>query len=308
MPSTRAQRARVMLRTNLPWRRLWGNRMVRRHVQGVDLYMPWSHVLPDYVRARSYYGQNLVELAAGLAERARPGDRDFKLLDIGANIGDSALQVLKRVGGEALCVEGDPYWARYLEMNVGEDRRVTVEKVLLTPTDESSEGMEAVRGLGTTQLVPTENVDDGLPQISAAELRARNPEFSEVRLIKSDTDGFDPALVPAAARAWSDCDPVLFFEFDPILAREVSGQDPNRIWAELEQLGYSRLAIWDNGADPLGRLDVSDAVEAARELEPRPVDLGYFFWDVAACRPGDSGALEVFDQLMPEPFVPGADR
>jgi FkbM family methyltransferase len=291
-----------MLRTNLPWRRLWGNRTVRRHVQGVDLYMPWSHVLPDYARARSYYGQNLVELAAGLAARQ---SADFRLLDIGANIGDSALQVLRRTGGRALCVEGDPYWARYLRMNVDDDPRVAVEEVLLLPSEADADAVEAVRGLGTTKLVPTGEPSDGLPQVSVGELRARNPEFSEVRLIKSDTDGFDPVLVPAAARAWSDCAPVLFFEFDPLMAREVTGEDPNRLWTELEELGYSQLAVWDNGADPLGRLHVSEAAEAAKELEPRPVELGYFFWDVAACRAEDSAALEVFDELISEPFVSG---
>jgi FkbM family methyltransferase len=303
MPATRMQRARVTLRTLAPWRRVWGDRTVRRTVQGVDLYLPWSHVLPDYARIRPYYGQNLVELAAGL-ERRLDADRSFNLLDIGANVGDSALQVLNRVEGRVLCVEGDPYWTRYLRMNTDADPRVAIEEALLTPTDDGWGDVDAVRGLGTSKLVPAAEGNGGSRSISVAALRGRHPEFADVRLIKSDTDGFDPLLVPAAARAWSESDPVLFFEYDPTLAREVSGEDPTRVWDELAELGYSRLLVWDNTGDPLGALDLADAAAAAAELEPRPLDRGYFFWDVAACRDGDASALETFAELMRGAYAP----
>jgi FkbM family methyltransferase len=303
MPATRMQRARVSLRTLAPWRRVWGDRTVRRSVQGVDLYLPWSHVLPDYARIRPYYGQNLVELAVGL-ERRLDADRPFNLLDIGANVGDSALQVLNRVEGRVLCVEGDPYWTRYLRMNTDADPRVTIEEALLTPTDDGWGDVDAVRGLGTSKLVPATEGNGGTRAISVPALRGRHPEFADVRLIKSDTDGFDPLLAPAAARTWSESDPVLFFEYDPTLAREVSGEDPTRVWDELAELGYSRLLVWDNTGDPLGALDLADAAAAAAELEPRPLARGDCVWDVAACRDDDASALETFAELMRGAYAP----
>ena len=285
----------------LPWRRLFGGRTVRRRVQGVDLYMPWSHVLPDYARARTWYGQNLVWLAEALALRASA--KGFRFVDLGANIGDSALQVLNRVEGRALCIEGDEHWARYLRMNVGADARITVEEVMLAPADLGPKGFRAVRRHGTTAFVPS---DAGRirSSISAEELRRRNPEFDDIRLIKSDTDGFDPLLVPEAARAWSHSGPVLFFEFDPALARKVAGDDPNLLWDELADLGYSRLAVWDNTGDPLGQLDVGEARDAAATLEPPPVELGYTFWDVAARRDADADAAAAFDALIDSRFDP----
>jgi hypothetical protein len=108
-------------------------------------------------------------------------------------------------------------------------------------------------------------------------------------------------LVPALARAWQDCAPVLFFEFDPALAR-ATGADPNELWAALAELGYDRLAIWDNAGDPLGQLPVAEAAEQARTLEPKPIQYGYHFWDVAACRHDDAAGRAVFDDLVPDPF------
>jgi FkbM family methyltransferase len=303
MPATRADRARVLLRTSLPWRRAFGDRTVRRVVQGVPLYLPWSHLLPDYARARPTYGQNLVELAAGLARRDTDPDPDgLVMLDIGANIGDSAVQVLHRVRGRVLCVEADPYWCAYLHRNVDGDERIEVEEVLLTADADEQHEVRAVRAGGTTRYVAEHAAPGAPPTLPVRALRAAHPRFERLRLIKSDTDGFDTRLVVAAARVWRDSAPVLFFEFDPLLTREVAGEEPNAVWAALAELGYEHVAVWDNTGDPLGRLPLAEAREAARSLEPRPVGLGYHFWDVAVCRGDDAAALATLEDLVPTAF------
>jgi FkbM family methyltransferase len=283
----------------LPWRRLMGSRTVRRHVQGVDLLLPWSHMLPDYARTWPRYGQNLVALAAGLSDGAGADAAPMQVMDIGANIGDSALQIVARTGAKVLCVEGDPYWAGYLRRNVGGNPNVAVEEALLTGADGDWNSSSPVRVNGTTHFVQDEQKLGALPTLSADALRAKHPDFDKVRLIKCDTDGFDPVLVPAAAAAWRDVGPILFFEFDPILCRAADQRDPNAVWAALAELGYTRLAIWDNVGDPVGQLDIADAATQAAVLEPRPVELGYHFWDVAACRADDAAAIAVFDRLVP---------
>jgi FkbM family methyltransferase len=223
------------------------------------------------------------------------------VLDVGANVGDSALQILNRVDARVLCVEGDPYWAGYLRRNVGGNDRVQVAEVLLTPADDEWVAASPVREHGTTRFVQA-SAGGAMPGITVGELRSRYPDFERVRLVKSDTDGFDPILVPAIARVWRDAAPVLFFEFDPILARAADERDPNDIWARLADLGYSRLAIWDNGGNPLGQLDIAEAAVCAKALEPRPVHLGYYFWDVAACRADDAACLAAFARLVPSEF------
>jgi FkbM family methyltransferase len=301
VPWTKGETNRILVSMAAPWRRLLGDRSVQRTIQGVSLKLPRSHMLPVYAKVKPSYGQNLVQLAAGLAVHSPADQQPLRVVDIGANVGDSALQINAATGAHVLCIEGDPYWAEYLHRNVDGNADITVEGVLLLPEASELAASSPVRDHGTTHFVQNSDGPAALPSATASALRARNTDFDRVRLIKSDTDGFDPVLVPAAAQAWADSGPVLFFEFDPELARK-AGYDPNDIWDVLTDLGYTRLAIWDNAGDPLGQLAMAEAGTAAATLEPKPTELGYHFWDVAACREDDSAARLVLDELVPLPF------
>jgi FkbM family methyltransferase len=284
----------------MPWRRLFPERVVHRHVQGVDLYLPWSHPLPDYAKNGSGYGQNLVELARELGKRN--GTDPLLVLDIGANIGDSALQIMAATDARVLCVEGDRYWANFLRKNVGNKEGATIEEVLLVPEGTFADATP-VRGGGTTSFRQDAPSEDAMPTMTVNALRAAHPEFDQLRLVKSDTDGYDPVLVATVAEAWSDVGPVFHFEFDPQLAHAVGDDRPNDIWEKLTKLGYARLGIWDNGGDPLGQLDITEAAAAAASLEPRPSHtLGYDFWDVAAVRGDDEAGLAALNAIVPMEF------
>ncbi|HWF56523.1 MAG TPA: FkbM family methyltransferase [Solirubrobacteraceae bacterium] len=306
MPSTRVQRARTYIRASAPWRRLMPHRTVRRSVQGVELYMPWAHLLPDYARSDPAYGQNLVELAAALTAHDEPGSV-LRMLDVGANIGDSSAQVIARTGAEVLCVEADPYWVRYLQLNLGDEPRATIVEALLVGERADWEASAPVRARGTTTFVQDAGRPGALPSVTIADLRAANPAFENLRLVKSDTDGFDAILVPAIASTWRDAGPVLFFEWDPALTRRADARDPDLIWTKLAELGYARLALWDNGGAPLGQIDIGDAAAASRTLALGSRKLGYSFWDVAAWRADDAAAAAAIGQLVPGAFsVPAA--
>src|SRR5580765_7432966 len=222
-----------MARRRLGWfvRDRFPDRHVVREVQGVRLVLPWSHRLPDYATAGSSYGQNLVELARLLGAGPRP----LTVMDVGANVGDSVLQILNATDASVLCVEGDRAYLEYLHLNVDADPRVSVVEALLSVEDHSGV-TKAVRTGGTTRFVAGDSID-AMPSISPTRLRGEYPDFDDLRLVKSDTDGYDVELVPAVARAWSDSRPVLFFEYDPYLIR-LAGLDPLAIWPQLEQLGY----------------------------------------------------------------------
>ena len=301
MPS-RPKKAANWLRANAPWRRAMGDRVVKRNVQGVDLYLPWSHLLPDYARATPTYGQNLVELAAGLgAELGR--DTPLHVLDVGANVGDSAAQIVSRTPARVLAVEGDPYWIEYLRRNCGSDDRVTIADVFLAYPGSSWSGATPVRTTGgTTHFVNDATAAPGVVTVPIAGLRAQHPEFDTLHLVKSDTDGLDVALVPAILEEWADSKPVAFFEFDPRLARNAGFDNPNQIWDQVLALGYTRAAVWDNAGDPLGQFDVADAAQHAEVLNRHPDINGYYFWDVAIRRDDQASVATLFDRLVPQEF------
>jgi FkbM family methyltransferase len=268
---------------------------VVRDVQGVRLVLPWSHRLPDYAPDGSPYGQNLVQLAGLLAESAPP----LTVLDIGANVGDSALQILHAADAQVLCVEADKAYLKFLHRNVGDDPRVTVVEGLLVVDDDASGGSTAVRTGGTTRFVEGDG-SDAMPTVTATALRERFPTYDDLRLVKSDTDGYDVDLAPAIAEAWADSRPVLFLEYDPHLTR-LAGSDPLSLWPRLAALGYHHVAVWDNGGKPLGQTTTERIADQARVLDAsRPHRRKRVYWDVAVVHAEDAAGRQAIDALVPE--------
>ena len=289
---------RVVRRIGWAVRGTWPHRSVRRNVQGVDLWLPWSHRLPDYARLAPSYGQNLVELAALLAV----DDTPLTVIDVGANVGDSTLQIMNAVESRVLCVEADGFFLEYLRRNVGDDPGVTIEASLLEPGEAAESVQKApVRVGGTTRFEPGTSTETA-PTVSTTELRRRHPDLDRLRLVKSDTDGYDVVLVPALARAWSESSPVLFFEYDHVLSR-IADNHPLLVWEELAELGYSEVAVWDYSGQPLGRVAVGDMAVAATALDGTPDDRSHIYWDVAVAHRDDEVALAALHQLVPSQLI-----
>lgn len=288
----------------------WPDRKVVRTVQGVEMVLPWSHRLPDYAAGDSVYGQNLVRLAEQLQ---RPGE-PLTVLDIGANVGDSALQILDTTDARILCVEADDFYLDFLEINVGKDDRVTVVPALLATEEAAADGpMKPVRSGGTTRFTADESDagGSGTPVISAAELRRSNAGFDRLRLAKSDTDGYDVQLITAIAETWSDCAPVLFFEYDLRLSR-LAGNDPLEVWDRLAALGYEEVALWDNSGNPVSRVPVKQMNEVSSAIDVplrrRPLfsraAATVLYWDVALAHRDDTEGLEAIRNLVPDNSLP----
>ncbi len=291
-PESIAQRVRR--RVSWAVRDRWPDRPVTRTVQGVEMVLPWSHRLPDYARIEPEYGQNLPRLAAALA--AADGC-PVVAMDIGANVGDSTLQILDVVDGRVLCVEADGFYLGFLHRNVDGDDRITVEASLLLDRDDAALAMAPVRQGGTTRFVPGESATTA-PTVTVRQLRERHPDFGALRLVKSDTDGFDVTLIPAVARVWSDTRPVLFFEYDHALSR-VAGNDPVKVWADLDQLGYDLVRVWDNGGRPIGIFPLSEMTERSKLLDESVESRGYHFWDVAVSHRDDPAGADALRAVQP---------
>lgn len=281
-----AQRGRWFVRDR------WPNRDVVRDVQGVPMHLPWSHRLPDYARVAPDYGQNLVRLAELLQTGAAP----LTVLDVGANVGDSTLQILRATDARILCVEADQFFVDYLERNIGDDGRVSIEAKLLSAAADDV-AMAPVRVGGTTRFEPGSSSDTA-PTVTTSALRERHPDFGDLRLAKSDTDGYDVELIPAIARTWAHSRPVLFLEYDHTLSRLV-GNDPLTLWPALADLGYARVAAWDNWGRPVGQWAVTEIASHAAKLDDPGSGVSSRYWDVAVAHGEDEAGLAALEQLVP---------
>lgn len=260
--------------------RVLPDRPVHRDVRGIDMLLPRRHVLP-YMATSSAYAQNLIDLA----ELLRAAEGDLVVLDVGANVGDSALLIRDRVDCRIVCVEGDPEWLTYLRHNVGAVDGVEVEAALLA---DESRFVSIVHGdVGTSRVEPAHE-SAGVRTLPVTDLLDRHPDLARVRLVKSDTDGWDVKLAPAFARTFTGSRPIIFIEYDPrptmLATPELA---PSGVFEQLAALGYTQAVVWTNGGHVLGSCSTSELTARSTVLETGRDSIGYQFWDVAVAHEDD---------------------
>lgn len=265
---------------------------VSREVQGVHLVMPRAHKLPQIAERFPGYGQNLVKLAVALT----PPDGPLIVLDVGANIGDSAAQVLNATDARIWCIEGDPYWLPFLQRNLGSDSRVSLTHALLLPAGQDAQEIGVVRQKGTTSFRP-DGDSINPPRLSVADLARLKPWRKSVRLLKSDTDGFDTRLVPALLDAFAEDRPVVFFEYDPQMSIDAGDPHPEHVWRELEGRGYEDAVVWDNFGSLMGGLRVGEVANSLTLFEEPLSRRSFNYWDVALAHRDDRDGVEVLARM-----------
>jgi FkbM family methyltransferase len=238
-PATRRGRAR--LKAAIETRRLLvrvRDPVIRHPVAGVELELPLSHQLPFYLHDHPRYGQNAGELAALVGG---------PVVDVGANVGDTAAIVRARTEAPILCVEGEDRFFELLRRNAAR----------LRPPPELEHAFVAagtVRGrlevdAGTARVVPGPGT---VPARTLDEILAGHPAFAHPRLLKLDTDGMDVPILLAELELLARLRPVVFFEYDPHL-----GATPG-VFDALRTIGYERAFVWENTGEPAGPLNLSD--------------------------------------------------
>lgn len=254
-----------------------------------ELDIPLSHELPRYRTLFPLYDGAIGPLARAVWE-AFP---ESSVVDIGANVGDTAAAIRSASPAPILCVEGSDAFFALLGRNaarLGAD--VTLERTLVGRSRATLRGVVQAAG-GTARIVE----DAGAPGLAVeplADVLARHPELPAPKLVKIDTDGFDCPIVEASTAVWERFRPVLFFEYDP----EFYGAwDPQPMFAALRDLGYGHGLVYDNFGELAGALSLADlpAIDALHRRyrganHQRYADLCLFHRDDAALASRFAGA------------------
>jgi FkbM family methyltransferase len=204
-------------------------------IEGVKVVLPAEHRLPYYQAVFPQYDRYFVPILRALA-----ASRETVLVDVGANVGDTAIAAARASEHiQVVAVEGNPYFVDYLRRNVSSFQdRVQVVDSFVGPLgdavnyahDGSTGGF--VTGAGSTQA------EDGEPHWVSVDSLVEEP--AELRIWKSDTDGFDVHL---AVHNWDTllrtCG-VLWLEYDPALAQG----DPSDLVKLGELLAESGRTVW----------------------------------------------------------------
>ncbi len=226
--------------------------LITHNIHGYELEFPSSHALPSILQRWPHYSSNLGRVAQITHQKYT----DLKFIDIGANVGDS-VAILRRLSYfPILCIEGDRTFLDVLSRNVKKFDEVEIAPFYVGENNVTI--MAQSTGIaGTAHLVSREHIashdDINLERIEVKQLSSvlhQYSEFSQPKMIKIDTDGFDGKILRGAVDILLASKPVIFFEYDPFfLAKQ--NEHGIAIFELLSDLSYSGLIIYDNFGDLL---------------------------------------------------------
>lgn len=218
-----------------------GDPLVRYPIGEIELELPLSHELPFYRKDHPQYSANVGRIAKELGG---------PVVDIGANVGDTAAIIRNETDVPILCIEGDDRFFAILRRNASRfEPPIELEHAFVGAP---AHGL-VERGRGTARLVPGQGT---LPVKSLTRILEEHPRFAESALVKIDTDGFDVPIVLAELDLLARFKPVLFFEYDPHL-----GADP-AVFERLREIGYTRADVYENTGELARRADLGDDIHS----------------------------------------------
>ncbi len=254
-------------------------------VQGIEIELPFSHELPNHRRHYTHYDTAL----ARLAQVGASVHLDGTILDVGANVGDSAALFRGGCGWPILCVEGEPRFFAYLKRNAQRvGGRVVLEQAFLGPEDGFVEARPVSRrGTARLEVSPGER----LPILSLRTLLARHPDLPPLRIVKVDTDGYDWPILEAGLPTLGELRPALFYECDQ--AFYPAGWDPRPLWRRFAEAGYRTLVAYENTGELFCIADARDEVDLATLVAYPRVRKGSYL-DVCAFHDSDAAFARAF--------------
>ncbi len=287
------------LRCLRKWLVAHGDPSVAYDLGVLTLRMPLSHDLPVLRKRFPLYSDNLRRLTRVVGAKYP----DLAVIDIGANVGDSVALVLSAVRANVLCVEGNARYLEFLRTNTALLPEVSIAPVFAgAATGELNASLHTVRGTGRLSVSDESSVVGAtIPTVSLDSLLAQYPMKGRVKLLKSDTDGFEAVILASAMATLEQYRPVLFFEYDPYLL-EPNGIRGLELLGALQGAGYRVVLLYDNVGDFVLALELNEK----RHLEEIH---DYFsgrrserYLDVAAFHGEDYDIFEMFRETELEFF------
>lgn len=220
---------------------LWGEKtIVEREIYGYKAAMPKEHSIIFNLKHFPYYNNNLQRLAVLLAAKK---DR-FSIIDVGANIGDTALMFRQVIANPILCFEGDPFYFKLLQKNTAQISDCILFPLLLSDKVETKSIINNT-SLGTTEV---QTVNEGGTSTTFETLDNCLAEYlnsNAIGIFKTDTDGYDIKIIKGANNLIAKHQPVIFLEYDRTLF-EKNGDDGLVFFECMKNAGYSGAIFYDN--------------------------------------------------------------
>lgn len=215
------------------------------------LSLPDDHKLPEIQQHHVMYDRGYSSIVRAIAEWRPNG----ALVDIGANVGDTAAFFRTHANNPIICVEGGDNFLAHLRHNIntiGSEKIYIVDKFVST-NNGGNISASYIEDKGTGRLLLNEGSSIDLITTSNVIEFSRSVSNGEIAIVKTDTDGMDALIV----RDILDNSPdfALHFECDYRLTQSLGKSD---LWKSIfDDLLLKRWAviIFDNHGLPMIFMD-----------------------------------------------------
>ena len=232
-------------------KRFFAQKTAILHCGNFDLLSPESHLLFELQKIGPYR-----DLCIGISAKVICDKYpDASIVDVGANIGDTAAILASHVANKLILVEGSDYYYDFLDKNLHlfPNEIVPIKAMVSDGSEIQGElrhwgGTAYFRHLGQEEL--------STPTLPLAEIAD-----GKTRFIKIDTDGFECSILNAALPWLEGQKPAILFENQ--LRDDNDLKQFNDLYDELANIGYRYFVAWD---DPGFHILSTDSVEAVKDL------------------------------------------
>ncbi|MBS0220807.1 MAG: FkbM family methyltransferase [Proteobacteria bacterium] len=269
---------------------------IKYKIRDQVVLLPDDHLLPAYQKDHPTYDMTFDQIYQAIGAYAP--ERYF--VDLGANVGDTAIVMRHNAKNPILCVEGHPQFLVYLRENIEGLADISIVPAFVGADEVSGPLGFSGRG-GTGRLMTTsEPKDESLP-VATRSLRSILEEEGALRsgiaLFKTDTDGMDAFILQEFLKL-EQRDTALFFECD--VKQTMLGEHGNAVWnsifSTLRERGYS-LVIFDNFGYPMascssGNYELVGELIAYIDAQFLHQDVHVYYLDIWAFPPAVSTIFE----------------
>jgi FkbM family methyltransferase len=260
---------------------------MRHRFGDFSIELPATHQLQDYQQKHPKYDKFLPFLARYI-------DPPGTIVDVGANVGDTlAGMVQQNPSVRYVCIEPDDFFYRYLEQNARTiEASVTGLEIqtikALVGQNISSVSLDGKRGTRHAVMNSMGDIESAPLHELVADTGSTN-----IRLLKSDVDGFDYDVLDSSMPVIEAHGPMLFFEchYD----HEYQKDGYARTIRSLEAAGYCDWTLFDNFGESMVRTDNVDVViqlmDYVWQQNTGQTTRTIYYYDILAVQQKDSALI-----------------
>ena len=287
------------------------NPIITAKFNGFTLTMPFAHAIFVIQKFYPRYDMRL----HGIAECVRNKHGKLAMIDVGANIGDTAV-FTNIANAEYLLIEGEKSYADLIHTNLAQNFTAPVH---FTTSDELAMPSEPAKTGGGTHFLLYNtfigessnsnyrvDLQDGSGKLTlhkedksvqSIQIRTLDSIITESNFspnfIKIDTDGFDFKVLRSGAQSIAKFKPTLYFEWSYQHLHDI-GESATSIFPLLAQWGYEQLLIFDNFGSPLCVLSSLDSKNLSLLMDYTRDSKQIHYFDVLAFHRDNDDCLQAY--------------